>query len=99
ASSAVWVYGDPDNADAALKILADHALRALDGAPAGSDLPLTWAHAFISAARSPEHLSVIRGLLDGIKVFTGLKVDTDLRWSIVNAPPAGGAAAGPIRPR
>ena len=27
----------------------------------------------------------MRGLLDGIKVFTGLKVDTDLRWSIVNA--------------
>src|SRR5947208_356169 len=54
-------------------------------APAGSDLQLAWAHAFISAARTPDHLSVVRGLLDGIKVFTGLKVDTDLRWSIVNA--------------
>src|SRR5207237_1048615 len=39
----------------------------------------------LSAARTPEHLSFVRGLLDGIKVFTGLKVDTDLRWSIVNA--------------
>jgi aminopeptidase N len=85
AASAVWVYGDPSNSDAAQKTLADHALRALDGAPAGSDFQLAWAHAFINAARSPEHLSVIRGMLDGIKVFTGLKVDTDLRWAIVNA--------------
>jgi aminopeptidase N len=85
AASAIFVYGDSANQDAALKILADHSLRALDEAPAGSDFQLAWAHGFISAARSPEHLSVVRGLLDGIKVFTGLKVDTDLRWSIVNA--------------
>src|SRR5437660_3579771 len=85
AVSAIFVYGDPANQDAALEILADHALRALDDAPAGSDFQLAWAHAFINAARSPDHLSVVRGLLDGIKVFTGLKVDTDLRWAIVNA--------------
>src|SRR2546422_405663 len=77
--------GDPANQDAALKTLADHALRALDDAPAGSDFQLAWAHAFINAARTTDHLSVVRGLLDGIKVFTGLKVDTDLRWAIVNA--------------
>src|SRR2546426_1246563 len=96
ASSAVWIYGDPTNADAALQTLADHALRVLDGATPGSDLQLTWAHAFISAARSPEHLSVVRGLLDGIKVFTGLKVDTDLRWAIVGAIAGVGADDGLI---
>src|SRR3989454_398258 len=85
AVSAIFVYGDPANQDAALKTMADHALRALDNAPAGSDFQLAWAHAFINAARSPDHLSVVRGLLDGIKVFTGLKVDTDLRWGIVSA--------------
>jgi aminopeptidase N len=85
AVSAIFVYGDPTNQEAALKILADYSLRTLDDAPAGSDFQLAWAHSFISAARSPEHLSVVRGLLDGIKVFTGLKVDTDLRWAIVNA--------------
>ncbi|TMC31570.1 MAG: aminopeptidase N [Chloroflexi bacterium] len=96
ASSAIWVYGDPTNAQAALTTLADHALRALDGAPAGSDLQLSWAHAFINAARSNEHLSVVRGLLDGIKVFTGLKVDTDLRWAIVGALAGVGADDGLI---
>jgi len=96
AASAVWVYGDPPNAETAQKTLADHALRALDGAPAGSDLQLAWAHTFINAARSPEQLSVIRGMLDGIKVFTGLKVDTDLRWAIVNALAGVGADDGLI---
>jgi aminopeptidase N len=85
ASSAVWVYGDPENAATAEQTLAEHSLRTLDAAPPGSDLQLAWAHAFIGAARSSEHRSILRGLLDGIKVFTGLKVDTDLRWAIVNA--------------
>src|ERR671934_736025 len=85
ASSAVWVYGDPENAATAEQTLAEHSLRTLDGTPPGSDLQLAWAHAFIGAARSSEHRSILRGLLDGIKVFTGLKVDTDLRWAIVNA--------------
>ncbi len=85
AVSAIFVYGDPLNQESALKTLADHSLRALDDAPAGSDYQLAWSHAFINAARSAEHLSVVRGLLDGIKVFTGLKVDTDLRWAIVGA--------------
>jgi len=85
ASSAIWVYGDQNNAMTAENTLADHALRALDAAPPGSDLQLSWAHAFIGGARSDDHLSIVRGMLDGIKVFTGLKVDTDVRWAIVQA--------------
>ena len=96
ASSAVWIYGDPANAEPALRVLAEHTLRALDSAAPASDVQLTWAHAFISAARSPEHLSIVRGLLDGIKVFTGLKVDTDLRWAIVGALAGVGADDGLI---
>ena len=96
ASSAIWVYGDPTNADGALRTLADHALRALDAAPPGSDLQLAWAHSFIGAARSDAHVSVLKGMLDGIKVFTGLKVDTDVRWAIVSALAGVGADDGLI---
>jgi aminopeptidase N len=96
ATSAILVYGDPANAGAALQTLADYAFRALDNASPGSDFQLAWAHAFIGAARSPEHLTVVRTLLDGIKVFTGLKVDTDLRWAIVGALAGAGAANGLI---
>ncbi|TMD43094.1 MAG: aminopeptidase N [Chloroflexi bacterium] len=96
ASSSIWVYGDPANARASLEMLAQHSLRTLDAAAPGSDFQLAWAHAFIGAARSPEHLSIVRGLLDGIKVFTGLKVDTDLRWAIVGALAGVGADDGLI---
>ena len=74
-------------------MLADYALRALDGAEAGSDFQLAWAHCFIGAARTDEHLAVLAGVLDGIKVFEGLKVDTDLRWSIVSSLAGVGAGA------
>ena len=95
-SSAVHVYGDPDNVARADQALAEHALRALDEAAAGSDSQLVWAHAFIGAARSEEHLSVLAGVLDGIKVFSGLAVDTDLRWSIVMALAAADASNEPL---
>ena len=95
-SSAIHVYGDPDNVPQADQALAEHALRTLDGAAPGSDVQLTWAHAFIGAARSEEHLAVLSGVLDGIRVFPGLTVDTDLRWSIVMALASADAANEPL---
>ncbi len=53
---------------------------------------LAWARAFIGAARSPEQLDVLRGWLDGVGVPAGLTVDTELRWSILQALVALGAA-------
>jgi len=91
-TSAINVYGDPANAKEARQTLADYALKALDGAAPGSDFQLAWAHCFIGAARSDEQLAVLSGVLAGIKIFQGLKVDTDLRWSIVSA--LAGVSAG-----
>src|SRR5690606_14645263 len=53
---------------------------------------LAWARAFIGAARSPEQLDVLRGWLDGVGVPAGLTVGTELRWSILQALVALGAA-------
>jgi aminopeptidase N len=84
-SSAITIYGDPANVKEARQTLAEYALKALDDAAPGNDFQLAWAHCFIGAARSEEHLAVLSGVLEGIKIFQGLKVDTDLRWSIVSA--------------
>ena len=46
---------------------------------------------FLGAARSDEHIAVIRGLLDGTHVVDGLAVDPELRWAIVQALCARGA--------
>jgi len=96
ASSAVLVYGDPDNVPAGMQQLAEHSLRVLEASPPGSDMQLSWAHAFIGAARSKDHFSVLRALLDGSKVIPGLKVDTDVRWAIVLGLAGSGADDGLI---
>lgn len=51
----------------------------------GSDLQLLWTNAFIGAAREPEDVAWVRGLLDGTTKLDGLQVDFAVRWGAVNA--------------
>ncbi|MGH2674681.1 MAG: aminopeptidase N [Actinomycetota bacterium] len=90
AGAAVDLYGDPANRVPATEALAGTAAVELERSEPGSDHQLAWARAFIGAARSPEHLGVVRGLLDGSASFQGLVVDTDLRWLVVSALAAAG---------
>jgi aminopeptidase N len=90
ASSAINIYGDPLNREAAMQSLAEATLDGLQGAEPGSDHQLVWARAFIATARSPEHLAMVRGLLEGTLTFDGLVVDTDLRWHLVRSLAAAG---------
>jgi aminopeptidase N len=90
ASSAIAIYGDPANRDNGTRQLAEASLEGLQGAAPGSDHQLVWARSFISVARSPEHLDMVGGLLDGSVRFDGLVVDTDLRWHIVRSLAAAG---------
>ena len=91
-ASAIYVYGEPANATAALRTLAKRARTGLEQAEPASDVQLAWARSFIAAARAPEDVALLSGLLDGTFAFPGLQVDTDLRWSIVHALSAIGAA-------
>ncbi len=90
ANSAVDAYGDPANRPPALAALAAQARAELASAPAGSDRQLIWVRHLLAAGESAADLAFARGLLDGTVVVDGLKVDTDLRWSIVGALAAAG---------
>ncbi|MBI1758279.1 MAG: aminopeptidase N [Actinobacteria bacterium] len=90
--AALHRFADPEWAPAGWRSWADAALAALRGAEPGSDHQLAWARAFAAAARSPEHLPVLRGVLDGTKLIAGLSVDTDLRWSLLHGLVAAGGA-------
>jgi len=92
AQLALTTYGDPANLRAAQNELAAAAFGWLTEAPSGSDLQLTYASAFASLARTDADLAVLRGWLDGIAVPDGLTVDADLRWTLLVALAAGGAA-------
>jgi aminopeptidase N len=90
--TALGRYADPDWAPSGWQLFADKAHAALRAAAPGSDAQLAWARALAQAARSPEHLAVLAGLLDGSAPIEGLVVDTDLRWQLLSGLVALGAA-------
>ncbi|GAB7191440.1 aminopeptidase N [Kineococcus sp. NUM-3379] len=67
-------------------------LELLRAAEPGSDVQLQLARAFAGLARAEEHLALLRRLLDGSAELPGLVVDTDMRWDLLTALAAGGAA-------
>jgi aminopeptidase N len=90
--SALASFADPAWAHTGWTALADKALAALEGAEAGSDMQLQWSRTFASAARTDEHATVLRGLLDGSLEYKGLTVDADARWAFLLGLVAIGAA-------
>jgi aminopeptidase N len=89
---ALEIYADPQWAPKGWDALARKSLEALRDAAPGSDHQLAWAHSYLGAARTEEHVAVIRGILDGAEVITGLALDHDLRWAMLQALAALGAA-------
>jgi aminopeptidase N len=90
--TALNLYAAPSWEPTGWMQLADHALASLEAAPAGSDTQLQWSRTFASAARTEEHATVLRGLLDGSRALEGLVVDADARWAFLSALVAIGAA-------
>ncbi|MDG4796057.1 aminopeptidase N [Micromonospora sp. WMMD1082] len=94
-SSALTFYADPDWAPTGWAELARTAKTTLAAAEPGSGFQLAWARAYIAAARSGEDLAVLRGWLEGTQVTPGLTIDTELRWSVLQALVANGVAGAP----
>jgi aminopeptidase N len=85
-------YADPAWAPTGWIRLADVARDAIRGAAPGSDFQLAWTRTFAAAARTTEHLGLLRELLDDPDAVPGLVVDTELRWSLLHGLVALGAA-------
>jgi aminopeptidase N len=90
--NALASYADPAWAPTGWVQLADDALAAMRTAEPGSDAQLQWSRTLAAAARTDEHVAVLRGLLDGSVEVEGLTVDADARWSFLNGLVAIGAA-------
>ncbi|GAA3724791.1 aminopeptidase N [Salinactinospora qingdaonensis] len=76
-------YADPQWRPVGYDLLASRLRELLTSAEPGSDLQLAYAQGFADAAVSTEHLSLLRGLLDGALAVEGLTIDTDLRWRLL----------------
>jgi aminopeptidase N len=92
AATAVAQFADPAWQPTGWAKLAELARTALAAAEPGSGWQLSWARSFITAARTPDELAVLRGWLTGTDVPEGLVVDTELRWSLLQALTSLGAA-------
>jgi aminopeptidase N len=85
AATAVSQYADPDWQATGWAKLAELSRSSLAAAAPGSGWQLSWARSFITTARTPAEMAVLRGWLDGTDVPAGLVVDTELRWSLLQA--------------
>jgi aminopeptidase N len=92
AITALADYAEPAWAPQGLQGYAEAACQAMLDAAPGSDHQLAWVRTFAQAARSADHLAMIGGLLDGTVTINGLRVDAELRWSLLQALVALGAS-------
>jgi aminopeptidase N len=92
AHSAAVLYSDPAWRTTGLQVLADSAQVCVTTAEPGGGFQLAWARAFAATATRAEDHAVLRGWLDGRDVPAGLAVDTELRWTLLEALVAAGAA-------
>jgi aminopeptidase N len=91
AQRALEIYADPAWAPQGYAAMAAKSRKALLAATPGSDEQLAWAHALLAFARSQDDVAFLRGLLDGRESVSGLAIDDELRWTIVQALSARGA--------
>jgi aminopeptidase N len=78
-------YSDPTSRKAARALLARASRKHLEASKPGSDVQLLWTFAFIGAARDPEDVEWVRGLLEGATSAPGLAVDFQVRWAAIKA--------------
>ncbi|MQA27107.1 MAG: aminopeptidase N [Micromonosporaceae bacterium] len=92
AMTSLAMYADPAWAPQGWRDLARAAAGALAAADPGSDLQLAWARGYASTARDTADLATLRGWLSSGPTPAGLKVDTGLRWHVLESLVALGAA-------
>ncbi|MFF5260408.1 aminopeptidase N [Actinomadura viridis] len=81
--TAVQQYAAPEWRVEGLRLMAGALRELAEEAAAGSDFQLAYVQAFAGAAVDGGDLDLLAGLLDGSRVMEGLKVDTELRWTLL----------------
>lgn len=93
AQTAIASYADEQWAtERGWPLLTDALLTRLDAAPAGSDAQLATVNALANSVLPERATARMRDWLAGESVPDGLEVDTDLRWRLLHALVAHGAA-------
>jgi aminopeptidase N len=91
-ATAVTFYVARQHRAAAREQAAGALLTLLEDAPAGSDRQLLLARSFAAHATTADQVGVLGEVLSGARTLPGLAVDTEMRWSLLTALVAAGAA-------
>lgn len=84
-SMAIDQYAAPQHREQYRIELANRTRELALAAEAGSDHQLAFAKVFIGNATTNDQLETVTGLLEGSIEWEDMPVDTDLRWSMLNA--------------
>ncbi|HET7822284.1 MAG TPA: aminopeptidase N [Ornithinibacter sp.] len=90
--TAVHSYSAPQNRDALRESTRDRIWAIARSAPAGSDAQLQLVSAAAALTTAGDDPTALRALLDGTEVLDGLTVDFEMRWTLLTALAAAGAA-------
>jgi aminopeptidase N len=88
-------YGAPRRGLGLEEGLATAAWEAMTGCEPGSNDQTVWLRAFVGLAASDAQVELCRGFFDGLDVPSGISVDAELRWLLVQSLSARGAADEP----
>ncbi|WP_030426507.1 aminopeptidase N [Allokutzneria albata] len=92
AQAALTNYADPAWQSEGWFRFTSKLFELVESAEEGSDEQLTYVNTLCGSVLRPEQVDVLRGWLDGSRELRGLTVDTDLRWRLLVALVAHGAA-------
>ncbi|OLF16693.1 aminopeptidase N [Actinophytocola xanthii] len=92
AQTAIGAYADPSWAPQGWRTFTDRLLELASSVEPGSDHQLALVNALTGSVLAEDQQATLRGWLDGSAPLPGLTVDTDLRWRLLHALVAHGAA-------
>jgi aminopeptidase N len=95
AQTALSSYADASWREEGWRKLVAKTLELARAAEPGSDHQLAFVNALTGSVLDESALAVVRGWYDGTDVLPGLEIDTDLRWRLLHALTAHGAAGLP----
>ncbi len=89
---AARAYVAPANRAAAIKEIGDELWGLALAAEPASDSQFQFVKFFANIASTPSHVSALQGLRDGSSDLSGLEIDTDLDWELLEGLVLNGAA-------
>jgi aminopeptidase N len=91
------MYVSPDRRENTIRRVADAMLELAENAEPGSDQQFQFLRTFASMADTAEHAAALRSIRSGERVISGIAIDTDLSWDLLEGMVlAGGAGESEI---